>query len=219
MPPFNFGHVCALLLLVIIVLAAVGTAGPQFSDKALRATPPVVECNNQVFLYQSRIKCDGESGVRRKFDRDEFACKKSYEKLTAAYAFGILACCIGFIALVLSLLTAFIPRIPSWIAVALIVLTFICLTIAWPLSESVRSQRQCDDPNSYKDAGYKIDWGLGLLIAAWCLSAITALLSIIFGLLRKCTRPVVVVKNDHETRRTSDPHAEQHPNNTTTTRV
>lgn len=216
---FNFGHICALLLLAIVALAAVGTAGPQFSDKGLRATAPVVECNNQVFLYQSRVKCDGENSVRRKYDRDEFACKSSYDKLTAAYALAIAACCIGFIAFVLSLVTAFVPRIPSWVAVTLIVLTFVCLTIAWPLSESVRSKRQCDDQNSYKDAGFKIDWGLACLITAWCLSAITAILAVIFGCLRPCTRPVVVVKNDHETRRVSDPHAEQHTTTTTATRV
>ena len=182
MPPCNFGHLIALLLFVIIVLTAVGTAGPQFSDKVPNAAG--VECNEQLFLYRSRSKCDGADGVSRSYDRGDFACQSTYDKLTAAYALAIAACCIGFLAFIMALVTAFIPRVPSWIAVALVLLTMICLTIAWPLSESVRSRQQCDEANTYKDAGYKIDWGLALLITAWCLSVIASILSVIFGCLR-----------------------------------
>eukprot|EP00743_Colponemidia_sp_Colp-15_P008860 GILK01009670.1.p1 GENE.GILK01009670.1~~GILK01009670.1.p1 ORF type:complete len:255 (-),score=-6.99 GILK01009670.1:202-888(-) len=198
---FNFGHITAVLLFIIIVLAAVGTAGPQFSDKEVNGAG--ITCNDQIFLYQSRTKCDGQDGVRNKFDRDGFACKATYDRLTAAYAFALLACIIGFLALVMTLLTSFVPRVPSAIAVALVVFTFVCLTICWPISEGVRSNKQCDDGASYKDAGYGIAWGLACLITAWCLSVITAILAVIFG----CLRPVVVVKKETETHTVHEPVA------------
>jgi len=198
---FNFGHITALLLLIVLVLTCVGTAGPQYSDKDLVISG--VTCNQQLFLYQSRTKCDGQDAVRNRYDKDEFPCKASYDRLTAAYAFALLSCIMAFLALVMTLLTSFKPRIPSSIAVALVVMTFVCLTIAWPISESVRSVKQCDSGASYKDAGYKIDWGLALLITAWCVAFVTAVLAIIFG----CIRPVVVVKKETETHTVHEPAA------------
>lgn len=206
MPPFNFGHVVSLLLIPIVVLSALGTAGPQYKDRIDDTAAVNPGCKDQVYLYQRRLSdCTPDDFERvRKYHKGDFACEKTYSKLTAAYAFGIIASSLGFIALLLSLLTAFVPRIPSWIAVPFIVMTMISLLISWAISESVRRVRQCDEPNSYRDAGYKIDWGLALLITAWCLSVLTTLLAIIFGCLRACTRPVVVVKNEHEARRASD---------------
>ena len=200
---FNFGHVTALLLLIVLVLTCVGTAGPQFNDDNFELTPGAPACNQQFFLYQSRLKCAGDA-VRNRYDRDEFTCKASYDRLTAAYAFALLSCIFAFLALVMTLVTSFVPRIPSSIAVALVIMTFVCLTIAWPISESVRTVKQCDGAASYKDAGYKIDWGLALLITAWCVAFVTMVLAIIFG----CIRPVVVVKKETEVGTVHEPVAQ-----------
>lgn len=204
--PFNFGHIVAVLLLAVIALAAVGTAGPHFSN-----TAPVagVECKEQFYLYQTRTKCDGQGAVTRKFDRDEFECKATYDKITAAYALAISACGVGFIAFLLTIITACDPRIPSSVAVFFVVLTFACLAASWPLSESIRSQKQCGSEATYKDVGYDIDWGLACLIAAFGLSFILALLSVIYG----CIRPVIHVRKETSVRQVHEPALPQMHNN------
>ena len=165
----HWSLISGVLLLVVFIFTVIGTAGPQFNNE-------VGACNNQFFLYQSRTKCDGSSAVTSRFDRDEFACKGSYDKITTAYAFAIMACITSGVATILAFAAAFVRRIPTWAIIPLVALTFLFLLIAWPISESVRSVRQCDAP-SLKDGGFGISWGLALLITAWCLSLLVLVLA------------------------------------------
>jgi hypothetical protein len=194
----NFGHVVAVLLLGVIALAILGTIGPHFSNTA---QVNGVDCKESFYLYQTRSKCDGQDSVVNKYDRDDFACRSAYDKITAAFGLAIAACGVGFIAFILTLITACDARVPSSIAVFFVVLTFACLAASWPLSESIRSREQCGSGASYADAGYGIDWGLACLIAGFGLAFILALISLIYG----CIRPVVHVKKETTTHNIHEP--------------
>lgn len=194
--PVNFGHICSGLLLVVGVLASVGTSGPQFARNsyAINVYEPNRICSVKYYLHESQTRCAGEPAQILTYHRDQFACTESYDRFTAAYAFGIMSGIMAFIGAIVALLSAFYPRIPSFVSVILCLIVFSFLTISWPISESVRSVAQCDATITYKDFHFHISWGLALLIAAWCLAFFTMVLAIIFGLCPYCTRPVVIVE-------------------------
>ena len=192
----NFGHVCAVLLFIICGLTGAGIGGPQFGHPGMSPYEffPEIKCSFKYFLYESRTSCDGFPTRVVRYTRGQFPCPNTYDKLTTAYAFSISTCVVSFFGSVLSLTSAFVPRVPAVITVVACVFVFLFLTLTWPLSLDAYQGNQCDDAVTYKSWGCGRSWGMSCLIAAWCVAFVTMLLAILFGVCPFCTRSVVVVK-------------------------
>lgn len=219
----SFGLLITLLLLIVFVLICVGTAGPQFTDfipsgehRFERTIFQGEDCKMQFFLYYGRLVCSEHPAIRFDFSKRDyiavpsntagyqdydfnFSCsrERSVRKLTAAYAFALLSCIFAFLALIMTIVTSLMPRIPSGISVALVIMTFVFLTVAWALSLTVLSMEKLCPASRPNNGGagdrkrdYTIDWGLALVISAWCLTFVAVILVIIFA----CTRRATIVK-------------------------
>eukprot|EP00744_Colponema_vietnamica_P000807 GILI01001403.1.p2 GENE.GILI01001403.1~~GILI01001403.1.p2 ORF type:complete len:177 (+),score=50.61 GILI01001403.1:66-596(+) len=172
-------HVCSIIaacwFAAATVCAVLGTAGSQYMGEF---TDPDtgIEAKAHVFLYKTRTEINGDSSDNN-YDRDDFACKDLYDKLTTSFAFGIIACVAGAVAVLLAIirmcskgLHRVIPAIFGLIACG-------CLLVAFAISVSTFTQSQCD-VDSYDDRGFDVDWGLAFLIAGCGVAIIGSVLQL-----------------------------------------
>ena len=185
------GLTCALMC-ATLVLAIVGTAGPQMYGAYGSDDDAMVGENWYLYGFKTTANERTES---HGFSAENVPCGGMRHRYTAAFAFAILSC-VG--AAVAAGMSAYAWRVrgrsdnspqtvrkrrhlPMSVVFWAVVANFALLTVAWPLSESVRSVGGCAG-RAYApaDAGYRMGFGLAVLIAAWCVNGIAAVIAAIF---------------------------------------
>lgn len=174
-------HVCniitAVVMAVAVCCAVIGTAGSQYRGDFIETTSGA-EAKVHVFLYKIRTEINGDS-TDDHYDRDDFACGSLYDKLTTAFAFGIIGCVASALAVLFAVVRMCTGKLPRLVPALFCIATCAALVIAFAVSLSTFTQSQCDVP-SYDDRDFKVDWGLAILIAGAGVSLVGTCLSLIF---------------------------------------
>eukprot|EP00744_Colponema_vietnamica_P002364 GILI01003723.1.p1 GENE.GILI01003723.1~~GILI01003723.1.p1 ORF type:complete len:255 (+),score=69.27 GILI01003723.1:66-767(+) len=212
LPRFAIG----LAMLAITVLAIVGVATRQFNvDVTVTVPGPAFfPCDVEIFFFHRKTMCPAPlnlaSTVRTPRDDGFFGCVAAWDQFQAGFAFTILGIVFAGLSFMLYLGSAFVPvgaRVfPLWVLAGLVTASAVFFTIAWPLVESLESVGFCGTDfvgTAFVSNGapttvtnVKKDYGHSLIIAAWCVSVVTAIAAIALVIWAKkhpeAAHPVVV---------------------------
>lgn len=172
-----FAILRVILVAVCLIMACVGCARPQFSGN-----------NTEFFFDRIRYGVSQTTGATDTQGYSDLPCTAFGDTMRAAFAMSVMACIALGVTLIFEILLLLsyliVPlnhrRRPLAIgALVSAIISFSLLLIGWAVSEHGRSGRFCGSSTSLKDNGFKIQEGLGLLIAAWCLMLFEIIVAIL----------------------------------------
>lgn len=166
------------LMAVTLVLSIIGTAGPQmYGSYGSRGDLTVTE-NWHLYKYITTID---DVSTEHSYNANNLPCNNMYVRYTTAFAFSILSCLGAAVAIGVCVYSLRKPRFPLQIMFWIIVANFVFLTVVWPVSDSVRTTNMCGKPYSSAEAGYRMDYGISLMVAAWCANGVASIVAGIFA--------------------------------------
>eukprot|EP00744_Colponema_vietnamica_P016056 GILI01022511.1.p1 GENE.GILI01022511.1~~GILI01022511.1.p1 ORF type:complete len:184 (+),score=11.07 GILI01022511.1:44-595(+) len=166
------------LMALTLILAIVGTAGPQMYGSYGSIEDQTVTENWHLYKYITTVD---EVSSSHGYNANNVPCKNIYVRYTVAFAFAIVSCIGAAVSLGICVYSFRKPRFPLQIMFWAIAANFVFLTVVWPLSDSVRSTNMCGKTYSSAEAGYRMDFGISLLVAAWCANGLASVVAGIFA--------------------------------------
>lgn len=170
----------ALLSIAIFTLGIAALCEPQM---ILTVFPkptsfPDLSCQVHYYFFKVRTECPHQTYTNSEFPRDQgiVGCVQAFDRFRTAYALTIIGVITIFISLVSVIAGMFVPLVTSKIPAIWSLLSFAAFTVAWALSWSMITSKNCGryliDANEYAERIHDVrrSSGLNLLVSAWALS-------------------------------------------------
>jgi len=153
-------------LLIAILFQAIGAGTPLFGIS------PAAQTATQYTFWEKYGETPATGFT------EAFGCPQLAKRLNGGGALNIIAILLAFAALVLGALqltAGGLRRVASFVALG----AALMLLVSWALAVDVYTGGYCG--NEFQYNGYSISAGLGLLIAAWCVIVVAAVLNLLVG--------------------------------------
>lgn len=156
------GFFFAIAMAASLALMIIGTS----LDFASNTSPTL---NIYVSLWRTTITTATSTIVIDVADL-EALCKERFQRLRAGEGFSILSCIFLLVALLAGAFRLKFEkaRLPSCFAA---IAASIFMVITWAVEANIYNSGFCGQP-SLREAGYSISAGMGLIVAAWCLTLV-----------------------------------------------